>query len=273
MSKAYFTNSFDELPILPEAQPIEPLVQCGVLYLGTAPSSPGRQALDSIQEPFSHRYPVDGTNTVRGKHDSRLTRHASLSLPGIDAVLSIYENGIQLAFTRQPHAVVFFPLTSLVYCASVRFSIIANDHSRVVDWRFMPFDQLGTGDDSKHPPLFCAVIHRTHIVPGNECHCFITKSTDAALALVRNITEIYANLKRSQASSRSPIFYQVRKSTDRLRILHPLIDACPVFISVRPFWTTTEWNQRCDLSFTGAGRCCRSSETSSWYWPFPKRID
>ncbi len=56
----------DQLPILPETRAIVPIVQCGVLYLGTAPSRAGFHGLDSIQEPFSHRYPVDGTNTVRG---------------------------------------------------------------------------------------------------------------------------------------------------------------------------------------------------------------
>lgn len=56
----------DQLPDLPEAQIIEPIVQCGVLYLGTAVPSPGRRGLDSVQEPLSHRYPVDGTNTARG---------------------------------------------------------------------------------------------------------------------------------------------------------------------------------------------------------------
>jgi hypothetical protein len=57
----------DQLPILPETRLIDPIVQCGVLYLGSAPPSPGFRGLDSIQEPFSHRYPVDGTNTVRGE--------------------------------------------------------------------------------------------------------------------------------------------------------------------------------------------------------------
>jgi len=56
----------DQLPVLPETRSIDPIVRCGVLYLGTAPSSAGFHGLDSIQEPFSHRYPVDGTNTVRG---------------------------------------------------------------------------------------------------------------------------------------------------------------------------------------------------------------
>jgi hypothetical protein len=55
-----------QLPVLPEIRPIDPIVQCGVLYLGSGPTSAGFHGLDSIQEPFSHRYPVDGTNTVRG---------------------------------------------------------------------------------------------------------------------------------------------------------------------------------------------------------------
>jgi len=59
-------ETIDQLPIIPETEIIEPIVQCSVLYLGTAPPSPGRRGLDSIQEPCSHRYPVDGTNTARG---------------------------------------------------------------------------------------------------------------------------------------------------------------------------------------------------------------
>lgn len=207
----------DNLPNVPETGPIEPLVQCGVLYLGTGPTSPGLRALDSIQEPFSHRYPVDGTNTVRG----------------IDAVLSVYDNGIQLAFTRQPHAIVFFPIASLIYCASIRFSTVANDLTSLVDWRFIPLDQLNDGqDDNKHPPLFCAVFHRTHIIPGDECHCFITKNAEASLALVQNITQIYSDLPRGIIMSRSPIFYQVnshdRSNFDLLLVL---------FTLVRSIWT------------------------------------
>ncbi len=66
MSENGIIISTDQLPNLPETEPIEPIVQCGVLYLGSAPPSPGRRGLDSIQEPFAHRYPVDGINTVQG---------------------------------------------------------------------------------------------------------------------------------------------------------------------------------------------------------------
>jgi hypothetical protein len=185
-------ETIDQLPIIPEKEILEPIVQCGVLYLGTGPPSPGRRGLDSIQEPFSHRYPVDGTNTVQG----------------IDSVLSIYDNGIQLTFARQPHVVIFFPISSLIYCASLRFSIIENDQTSLIDWRFITLDSTEQYQH-KHPPLFCAVIQRTQILSGDECHCFITKSDDTALALVRTISEVYAKLPTNIKPLRSPIFYQV----------------------------------------------------------------
>ena len=62
--------SGEQRPHLPETEVIEPIVQCGVLYLGTGVPSPGLRGLDSIQEPLSHRYPIDGTNAVRGRRQS-----------------------------------------------------------------------------------------------------------------------------------------------------------------------------------------------------------
>ena len=67
MSVKNMHSAFDQLPNLPEIQTVEPLFQCGVLYLGTALPSPGLFALESVQAPLSHRYPIDGTNTARGK--------------------------------------------------------------------------------------------------------------------------------------------------------------------------------------------------------------
>lgn len=60
------SKAADNLPNLPETEVIQPILQCGVLYLGTALPTPGQRGLNSIQEPLSHRYPIDGTNTVRG---------------------------------------------------------------------------------------------------------------------------------------------------------------------------------------------------------------
>lgn len=194
MSKEPVKISPEQLPDVPEAQVIEPIVQCGVLYLGSAVPTPGRRGIDSVQEPLSHRYPVDGTNTARG----------------IDSILSIYDNGMQLAFSRQPHTVIFFPITSLLYCASLRFSIVECDETDSIDWRFVTLDSVPQ-NQSKHPPIFCVVVQRTQITSGDECHCFVTKDDDAALTLVRTISEIYANLPQNIHPFKSPVFYQVSK--------------------------------------------------------------
>lgn len=61
------TIPITEIPIINKTQASEPIVQCGVLYLGTVPTNNNLFGLDVFQEPFSYRYPVDGTNTVRGK--------------------------------------------------------------------------------------------------------------------------------------------------------------------------------------------------------------
>jgi hypothetical protein len=136
-------------------------------------------------------------------------------MKGIDAVLSVYHNGIQLEFTRQPLVAIFFPITSLTYCASVRFSIVENEQTKLtsaVDWRFMPLDELTDNNDNKHPPLFCAHVQRTQVLPGDECHCFIAKSADASLTLVRTISQVYAKFKSDIKCLKSPIFYQVKNS-------------------------------------------------------------
>ena len=147
------------------------------------------------------------------KVSNRIFKNRFDLFTGIDAILSVYENGIQLTFTRQPHAVIFFPISSLIYCASLRFSIIENDQTNLIspiNWRFMPLDSSTTNYEDKHPPLFCSTIRRTQILPGDECHCFITKSSDASIALVRTITEIYANLQPGTLCLKAPVFYQVK---------------------------------------------------------------
>jgi hypothetical protein len=99
-------------------------------------------------------------------------------------------------------------MSSLIYCASLRFSIVENDQTSSIDWRFVTLDST-LNNQSKHPPLFCAVVQRTQILSGDECHCFITKSDDAALALVRTISDVYAKLSSNIKPLKSPIFYQV----------------------------------------------------------------
>lgn len=128
---------------------------------------------------------------------------------GIDSIISIYENGVQLAFTRQPHTAVFFPIASLLYCSSVRFSEVINDQTSSIDWKFLPLNPTELNTDSKHPPIFSLVTHRTKTAPIDECHCFITKNVEASLALVQNVTEIYSGIRSINEMVRCPIFYQV----------------------------------------------------------------
>lgn len=121
---------------------------------------------------------------------------------------------------------IFFPISSLVYCASVRFTIIESEHSKAssfVDWRFMPLDEINHYDN-KHPPLFCAVVRRTHFLPGEECHCFITQSLDSAMAIVHTISQIYANSRPNIPHLKSPIFYQVKWLIYPNQFRFPLID-------------------------------------------------
>jgi hypothetical protein len=132
--------------------------------------------------------------------------------------------------------VIFLPITALTYCASFRFSIVENDpsnQSSIVDWRFMPIDKVPINED-KHPPLFCAITQRTQFLPGDECHCFITKSTDAALALVRTISQVYATVKLGSKCLKSPIFYQVINLNFFFRIIFI------IFFIVGSFWAKTK---------------------------------
>lgn len=78
----------------------------------------------------------------------------------------------------------------------------------------MPLDAI-TNNKNKHPPLFCVVTQRTQILPGNECHCFITKSSDSALTLIQTITKVYSNLRPGVKCLKSPIFYQVNNFKEK----------------------------------------------------------
>jgi hypothetical protein len=149
-----------------------------------------------------------------------------LDRSGIDALLTLFDNGLQLSFVRQPNVVIFYPLSSLIYCASIRFTLVDGDASSGIGWRFLPLDRVAP---NRHPPLFCAVVRRTQIVNGDECHCFITKNEQAALALVSHIAQIYDRLPDPIRLLRSPMFYQV----SLVRLVSP---RCTIIV-VGSFWT------------------------------------
>ena len=171
--------------------------------------------------PFKNRFPIDiqsmeptpfevnfSLSLSTWTHADRPVVSPRSSSSGIDAVLSIYHNGIQIVFARQAHVALFYPLASLIYCACIRYAIVEHEQGAALDWRFVPIDATNP-TQSKHPPLFAAVMERTQIQSGDECHCFITKNDDAALALVRTISDIYADLSVETKLLKSPIFYQV----------------------------------------------------------------
>ncbi|CAM4947470.1 unnamed protein product [Rotaria socialis] len=174
----------------------QPLAKCSVLYLGTAISSPGQRGIDAIQEPLSRRYPVDGKEVVRG----------------IEAWLSIYDNGLQLQFARDPSVVLFYPIRSLVYCASIRFATRTQTGAEFPNgWRFVPLDSPAAArvENTRNPPLFAVTFRRTRHLPVDECHSFVTKTRQAALALVQACFSAYQATTSQQDCSKVPLYFKV----------------------------------------------------------------
>ncbi|CAF0722006.1 unnamed protein product [Adineta steineri] len=172
------------------------LAKCSVLYLGTAISSPGQRGIDAIQEPLSRRYPVDGKEVVRG----------------IEAWLSIYDNGLQLQFARDPSVVLFYPIRSLVYCASIRFATRTQTGAEFPNgWRFVPLDSPAAArvENTRNPPLFAVTFRRTRHLPVDECHSFVTKTRQAALALVQACFSAYQATVPQQDCSKVPLYFKV----------------------------------------------------------------
>ncbi|KAI0979172.1 hypothetical protein GJ496_006507 [Pomphorhynchus laevis] len=158
----------------------KPIAKCGVLYLGSAVPRPDIIGLESIQEPLSKRYPTDNANNVHG----------------INSVLIVRENGVELSFVQDSNNIsIFYPIESLVYCASVRFTTISQEPNIVENqqwpfkarWGFVPLDSpfAQLSNSQIHPPLFCSIFKRTRNVAADECHCFITKTKESAIVLVQ----------------------------------------------------------------------------------------
>ncbi|CAF0971371.1 unnamed protein product [Adineta ricciae] len=174
----------------------QPLAKCSVLYLGTAISSPGQRGIDAIQEPLSRRYPVDGKEVVRG----------------IEAWLSVYDNGLQLQFARDPSVVLFYPIRSLIYCASIRFATRTQTGAEFPNgWRFVPLDSPAAArmENTRNPPLFAVTFRRTRHLPVDECHSFVTKTRQAALALVQACFSAYQATVPHQDCSKVPLYFKV----------------------------------------------------------------
>ncbi|CAF3628079.1 unnamed protein product [Rotaria sordida] len=187
-------NNLDEnqrLVVINESQPL-----CSVLYLGAAIPLLDKHGIDSIQEPLSKRYPVDGKEFIQG----------------IEIWLSIDENGLQIQYASDPSLMIYYPIRSLVYCASVRRIIrttIGEEFQNGL--RFVPLDypEVNYTDNSRNPPLFAVIFQRTRHLPVYECHCFVVKSTQDALDLVQACNDAYAATDLQQDCSKVPLYFKI----------------------------------------------------------------
>ncbi|KAL7673028.1 hypothetical protein ACOME3_007901 [Neoechinorhynchus agilis] len=100
-----------------------------------------------------------------------------------------------------------------MYCASVRF-IPSRQSSSLnnAKGRFVPLDSSAAArhEGDGHPPIFCIVFRRTRNVPGDECHCFITKTKQSALVLVQACFAGYTRTGQFQNIAKAPLYIKGR---------------------------------------------------------------
>lgn len=172
-----------------------------------------------------------------------------------------------MTFVRHPFVALFYPLSSLIYCGALRFTLVKDSQRSTVDWRFLPLDS----QTSKHPPIFCAVFQRTELVPADECHCFITKNDQEATILVETIGSIYRNLPENSFFRKSPIFYQLdrfgRRISETTGVIYMTVDEQQNSICSPPF------DKRDFLDPLRPGFFYRSDESLIEKWHIWKEID
>lgn len=137
---------------------------------------------------------------------------------GIETWLSIDDNGLQIQFAADPSVVLYYPIRSLVYCASVRFAgrMDAEENSSERG-RFIPLDspEAIRAENAQNPPIFAAVFHRNRQQPADECHCFIAKTKQIAIALIQACSNAYRQTDPEQDCSKVPLYFEVsRNSTE-----------------------------------------------------------
>uniref|UniRef100_A0A1I7Z1Q8 PID domain-containing protein n=1 Tax=Steinernema glaseri TaxID=37863 RepID=A0A1I7Z1Q8_9BILA len=148
------------------------LCRCRVLYIGSSVPTITKDGLQGIQQPLLDRYPVNENTETKG----------------IDSWLSVYSNGLLIEYVEgeKKTETAFFPISSLHYCAAVRYADVRGYAVEGGGVRFLPLDSpFAQMPDSNHPPIFAAIFRRTHGVKVLECHAFICTNEKAANALVR----------------------------------------------------------------------------------------
>lgn len=145
-----------------------PLVQCSVLYFGSAVPLETVVGLDSFKMPLRERYSLtDG------------------HLLGIDATLIVYSAGMLVRYTADEASSAWFPIQALHVCAALKaFRTPAGrlDFAAVNS----PLTK-----DSRHPPVFAFTNRRTKGIKVLECHMFVCKSVTEATTLVQTCMTAY----------------------------------------------------------------------------------
>jgi len=150
-----------------------PLAKTRVLYLGSAVPIETANGLEAVQLPLRERYSANGRNTVEG----------------IDTWLSVFSSGLVMQYVGDKESVTWWPISSLHVCAAVKAVTQPGANGEPVA-KFVALDS-DAGKRSQHPPMFAAIMRRTKGIKILECHAFICKSDQAAMALVQSCTHAF----------------------------------------------------------------------------------
>jgi hypothetical protein len=145
------------------------LCRCRVLYLGSAIPLETAVGIESLQAPCRDRYDNVDSN-----------QKAS----GIDSSLSVYSSGLMLQYAADESSTTWFPIQTLHVCAAVK--AVGGGGPL----RFVSLD-AAAAQRSSNPPLFACIMRRTKGVKVLECHVFVCKSNQAAMALVQSCTHAF----------------------------------------------------------------------------------
>ena len=151
-----------------------PLAKTRVLYLGSAVPLETAVGLEAVQLPLRERYATEGSSSVEG----------------IDTWLSIFSSGMIMQFVGDRNSVTWWPISSLHVCAAVKCVVESGGATGQCQSKFVALDSE-FGKKSTHPPIFAAIMRRTKGRKVLECHAFICKSNEAAMALVQSCTHAY----------------------------------------------------------------------------------
>jgi len=145
------------------------LCRCRVLYLGSAIPLETAVGIESLQAPCRDRYDNVDSN-----------QKAS----GIDSSLSVYSSGLMLQYAADESSTTWFPIQTLHVCAAVK--AVGGGGPL----RFVSLD-TAAAQRSSNPPLFACIMRRTKGIKVLECHVFVCKSNQAAMALVQSCTHAF----------------------------------------------------------------------------------